>query len=769
MGILSEITQQALARLGYSKQAQVAHVPGAPYIFPHSKTTDYMAAYKGWVYANVKRRAEQMAAISLKLMQEGRSGVVEVLDHPAVELLLRVNNQMTARELLEITYAHLDLAGEAFWYVDRGQGARGEPQAIVPLLPDRIKVVPGKDRLIDGYIYRLTDANGTPKEMPFVPEEIIFFKEPNPTNLYRGLGAVQAAAMTIDVDEDAERWNWFSFRHGTSAKPVFETDQHMDEASLRLQYTKLQEHWSGVEAANKPMILHSGLKATSIGATQKDMEYIEGQKWSRDKIMALFGATKPILGIVDDVNRSNAETSEYIFAKYMVEPRVQKVADYLNEFYLPMFKRSETLFFMIDNPVPPNVEQEVEVFSRALAGASWMTPNEVRERKGLDPIEGGDQLYAPAGMQPLGAELIAPDVPQVRFFNNRHKQIHADQMRKAAREKQLSEKFEEKFTDLSTNILKMRRTEHGDFRQRASKAGGFHDQLKQFGETQEQKFKRAIKQYFGQQEDQMVRNIQFRFHETKTWETKKPSDNFLFDVSQFKEIGLRLLLPILSETVLERGNEALFFIGSGIGFNLDNPRAQKFLEDQAGKLIKNIDETTRDELGKTLSAGLDAGEGIPELQDRVRQVFTKASDSRAEMIARTEVIKASNFASEEGWRQSGVVVGKEWLTADDERVDPLCAAMDGKVISLQGKFFNKSDQFTVEGHSTSFIEPIRFPPLHPMCRCTLIPVLKGEKKIGEVTHKVEPTGITIRDLEKLDEKISAVIKAVETNKSLTTN
>ena len=68
------------------------------------------------------------------------------------------------------------------------------------------------------------------------------------------------------------------------------------------------------------------------------------------------------------------------------------------------------------------------------------------------------------------------------------------------------------------------------------------------------------------------------------------------------------------------------------------------------------------------------------------------------------MLRATNFATEESYKKSKVVDQKEFLTAQDERVDDECAALDGKVFDLD--------------------ETSNDPPIHPNCRCTWLPVLK---------------------------------------------
>ena len=60
--------------------------------------------------------------------------------------------------------------------------------------------------------------------------------------------------------------------------------------------------------------------------------------------------------------------------------------------------------------------------------------------------------------------------------------------------------------------------------------------------------------------------------------------------------------------------------------------------------------------------------------------------SSSETIARTEVIGALNGGSLEGWRQSGVVVGKSWLAALDDLVRDTHRAAHGQVVGIDDNF-----------------------------------------------------------------------------------
>jgi SPP1 gp7 family putative phage head morphogenesis protein len=87
---------------------------------------------------------------------------------------------------------------------------------------------------------------------------------------------------------------------------------------------------------------------------------------------------------------------------------------------------------------------------------------------------------------------------------------------------------------------------------------------------------------------------------------------------------------------------------------------------------------------------------------------------RAEILARTEIIRAHHIATIQeyrNWEIEGVYVLAEWMTAGDSRVCTECSSLQGTIWSLD----------EIEGMI----------PLHPQCRCISLPYVdKTRTKVG---------------------------------------
>jgi SPP1 gp7 family putative phage head morphogenesis protein len=133
----------------------------------------------------------------------------------------------------------------------------------------------------------------------------------------------------------------------------------------------------------------------------------------------------------------------------------------------------------------------------------------------------------------------------------------------------------------------------------------------------------------------------------------------------------------------------------------------------------------RDELTRGLAEGVNPREMARRLSKEVRTV----QRSQAEVLARTEVVNAHTQAALARYDEANVdqvAVSGEFTTAQDNRVCPICESIAGEVFELDA-MRGDSETFRFEPAAD---EPDHLageyriaPPVHPQCRCTLLPVI----------------------------------------------
>lgn len=637
---------------------------------------ELLDAYRGWVYACVNAIAEEIAAIDLRLERRDRDGWHRVDDHISLGPLHKVNDLMSSYDLFLGTQAFLDLEGNAFWWTPPGRVVR-KPLEIWPLDPTRVFVVKSESKVIGGYVYR----NEKGQDIPLKAEEIIHFKRFNPRNRYRGIGTVQAAAIAIDSDVYSAKWNRNFFYNAAMPSAVLETKGTLSEE----QYTRIRANWEGkyqgIDNAHKTAILEGGLTFKPASPTQKDMEFLEGRRWNRDEIMGIFRVSKTILGITEDVNRANAEASDYVFAKRVVKPRMRFLAETLTERYLPLFglnQGKQDYRFEFTDPVPQNTELDITRRQIAIS-TGQLTPNEAREEEGKDPIPGGEKAYLPGNLIPLDAPnrgaLPIIGAPGQEPKDDKKKTVtkSASDTLVAGRISFLTKQIT-KYQSVYQSILLQQRDAL------TKKLGG------------KSKAVTGVTNKDVEEKERLNELVRFLFTDWEDW------------------IGV-LVNPTrdaLQESLEFGGRNALGQMDVEVNFDQLDPNVMDWLNSNALRHATSVTGTVKEELITRLMAGVEQGLSAREIADSFSEFFDSQSQWRALRIARTEVISGYAEGALAGYRQSGLVKMKQWLTAgEDGRTDVDCLMNEAQgAIPLDSTF--------PSGHIS--------PPLHPNCRCRLVPV-----------------------------------------------
>jgi SPP1 gp7 family putative phage head morphogenesis protein len=177
-------------------------------------------------------------------------------------------------------------------------------------------------------------------------------------------------------------------------------------------------------------------------------------------------------------------------------------------------------------------------------------------------------------------------------------------------------------------------------------------------------------------------------------------DNIFFDNEEVSLVIASTLQPWTREALEKAGQSVLYELNVDISYEVTRS-VERWEEGRLHFTSKAIQERTEDWVSNSLYEGFKAGESIPKLSARIMDM-TNVNRYRAEMIARTETLAASNYSTKEAYKQSGVVVGMLWEATGDQRTCPDCIDLEGEMISLVDSF-----------GATENFNSVDVPPLHP--------------------------------------------------------
>jgi hypothetical protein len=105
-------------------------------------------------------------------------------------------------------------------------------------------------------------------------------------------------------------------------------------------------------------------------------------------------------------------------------------------------------------------------------------------------------------------------------------------------------------------------------------------------------------------------------------------------------------------------------------------------------------------------------------------------ENRAQTIARTESARAYTDGQNAAWEASGVVKGKTWLVSPYacEFCEAAAKEFGEKSVGVNDAFYERGATITGASGATMALDfdDTSGPPLHPNCRCSLLPVIDYE-------------------------------------------
>jgi HK97 family phage portal protein len=323
------------------------------------------------VHPIVSRLAESTAGVQWGLWRKSASGRKEdrtpVRSHAVLDLLNHPNQFQSRMHVFEAAQQHFELTGEMSIALGFSPGV-ALPLDMWVLRPDRIQPVPDPFAFLKGWVYT---APGDAEKIPLETWELLRMVRPSPLDPYRGMGPIQALLRDLDAQKHSKEWQASFFANSARPGGIIEVDRRLGDD----EFDEMRERWNeqhrGISKAHRVAIIENGAKWTETAFSLRDMQMAELDTVGRDKALVAFGMPKSMLGIVEDVNRANAEAGEYLFARWMTRPRLERWREMLNHQLMPLYgpRSASGLELDFEDPVPENSEAalaELEKKSAAL-------------------------------------------------------------------------------------------------------------------------------------------------------------------------------------------------------------------------------------------------------------------------------------------------------------------------------------------------------------------------------------------------------------------
>lgn len=581
------------------------------------------------------------------------------VNHPLITLYNKPNPQMiNPSDFIHLYGMLFEIYGETFWYLAKGERTNRVKEVYL-LNPAQMELKIQEGELV-GYVLHKLDGT----QVPFTVEEIIHDKRPNPFNQWRGMSVLEKASTYTDIEISTARFTLNYINNNASPSGIVSLPE-MEKETFKIFTQQWRENYEGPENAGKTAFIRGGdANFKAVGATLKDIDQKITRDMAKDDVLMMFDMPKSMLGLTDDkgFGRGNIEALEYQFAKHKLEPMMLRLDRIYNQIGESFGQIAEVTH---QSPIPEDKEFELKTHE---AGVNvWMTVNEVREQQNLPPLPDGDKL-----------------MPQNRVQTQPQKKLKIVAKPKVSKAEQVK-KINQEQEEFRSNIVET-------------------------SEIYTRKIKSEITKFADKQEGDIIGKINL---------SKKTYEEWLFSIKEESEALAALLLPLITELMETQSEEVAHFI-TGELLTI-SPEVRNAVEANIKQIAGIYNQDTIAALQRTLAEGQTAGESLVKLKKRVEQVYSDAKGYRAERIARTESLKASNNTAELVYKQNGYS-RVEWFI--NPGACEFCRSYAGRTKSIGSNFSDIGDVITgIDGGQMRLeYSNVPYPPLHPNCTCSLIPV-----------------------------------------------
>jgi len=582
-----------------------------------------------WAYRCVNEIANRVSSVPFSVYRKKNDELVPVTGaHPLKSILERANNAGPQNQgqswtsFLRCQSILLNISGNCYYDVSERVGKA--PANLYLLRPDRMKIVPRKTRkgtdakgYVDRYEYYV---DSSPDKIQ--PEDIRHHKKFDPSNDWYGLSPLQVAAYSIDTETQASNWNYSMFKNQARPSGVLYTDSAIGDEQFKNLAKEVQENWQGASNAGRPVILEGGLKWAQTALSQKDADYVQLKKLTREEICGIYGVPPIIVGILDRATYSNYKEADPIFWGQTIIPELEDFTDFFNSNIAVMFDDDVVIGYDLgDIKALKDSEERVSKIAQDNFKSGIITQNEARTIQGYDELPKGNFFLLPAGVMPyyenetVGALQEEPAPARGLYIEMERRAVILDPTKEqVAAFLKISAQRQEKFAKrMAKAVQPILSAYYQDAYKRLMSASG-EPSAAAISKAHEKESKKALQEFY---EDFYTEGLVYFMNLTK---------------KDLKGSMRGIIIP-----GLERRDQVTDSLTEDV---------RAWLEEVTGERVVDVLDTTKLQIKRIIENGLREGKTSKQIADEMLDLDEISSYMRAARISVTEthsIAVAGNF------------------------------------------------------------------------------------------------------------------------------
>ncbi len=330
--------------------------------------------------------------------------------HPLLDKLKRPNPEMTGVFFRKAVIGYFLISGNCFLYMNR-VAKSGPPDELWTLPPDRVRPIPDEKRGIVGYEYE-----DWPKERNPIPAELVgHLRSWNPEDPFFGMSPVQVAAIMIDQQTDARKWNLSLFQNFLKPPGAWTTTALLSPNERSKLEARINEKMAGFRNAGKVPVLDGALKFEPSAVAPSEMDWIGSMKFNAGGIANIYNMPPQLIGDTSSTTYDNFEQAEVVSYTEFIFPTLDDFYGTLNMWLVPLYPDlcdragNPVAYLYYDKSTVEVVQKVIQAQKDAQADRAtklWMSgvimQNEARQAAGYEEVPDGNVYRIGGILVPAG-------------------------------------------------------------------------------------------------------------------------------------------------------------------------------------------------------------------------------------------------------------------------------------------------------------------------------------------------------------------------------
>jgi HK97 family phage portal protein len=203
------------------------------------------------------------------------------------------------------------------------------------------------------------------------------------------------------LDEYAGRY----FGSGTMSSGIINVPGDMTEEQATRLKDQFEKNSRGLTKAHRPNILTGGATFEKLSADAERAQLVESRAFTVEEVARIFKIQPVMLGITAGMSQASVEQQHIQFVTITLRPYVHK----LEEAFSSLLPGGAFLRFNMDGLLRGDLASRFSAYSTGMQ-SGFLSPNDVRRREDLPPVDGGDVYRVPlANINLEAANLVETD------------------------------------------------------------------------------------------------------------------------------------------------------------------------------------------------------------------------------------------------------------------------------------------------------------------------------------------------------------------------